>query len=227
MTQASENKSYYLERDESGILELKKNSSKEKIHVDFLSGEFQQRLKTLSKSQVLFKAMAIEKGDRVLDATAGFGKDALSFCHMGASVLALEENSMVFALLEDGLKRAFENEIFKKKFYEKIKIKNLSSVTYMRELDLSEEERPHSIYLDPMYPIEEKSALPKKEMAFLRDILSETKNIEEMLSLSLKVALKRVVIKRPIGSPAIGKVSHSFESKLVRFDMYLMNQRII
>jgi 16S rRNA (guanine1516-N2)-methyltransferase len=216
-------KPYYLERSEDDVLELKKDLSKEKISVDFLSGEFQQRLKTLSKTQPLFKAMAIEKGDRILDATAGLGKDALSFCHFGASVIAVEEDPTVFALLEDGLKRAMLHPLFLKKFSGNIELVNASSVDYMKSLT----EKPHSIYLDPMYPVEEKSAKPKKEMAFLRDILSETKNVEELLEMALRTALKRVVLKRPLGSESIGKPSHSFESKLVRFDMYLMNQRII
>lgn len=219
MTQDEAN--YYLERSKDDILELKKKSSKEKISVDFLSGEFQQRLKTLSKTQPLLKAMALEKGERVLDATAGLGKDALSFCHYGVFVTAVEENPLVFALLEDGLRRALLHPQFHKKFSDKITLVHGSSLDYMKTLS----EKPHTIYLDPMYPHEEKSAKPKKEMAFLRDILSETKNIEALLETALKTALKRVVLKRPIGSEFIGKPYHSFESKLVRFDMYLMNQR--
>lgn len=221
MTQDEEN--YYLERNDKDILELKKKSSKEKISVDFLSGEFQQRLKTLSKTQPLFKAMALEKGERVLDATAGLGKDALSFCHYGAEVTAVEENPLVFALLEDGLRRALLNPQFHKKYSDKIKLVHGSSLDFMKNIS----EKPHSIYLDPMYPHEEKSAKPKKEMAFLRDILSETQNIEELLETALQTALKRVVLKRPLSSPFLLKPSHSFESKMVRFDMYLMNQRIM
>jgi len=216
-------KPYYLERNKDDVLELKKDLSKEKISVDFLSGEFQQRLKTLSKTQPLFKAMAIEKGERILDATAGLGKDAISFCHFGAHVTAVEEDPLVFALLEDGLKRAMLHPLFQKKFLNKIELVNASSLDYMKSIT----EKPHSIYLDPMYPVEEKSAKPKKEMAFLRDILSETKNVEGLLEMALETALKRVVLKRPLGSESIGKPSHSFESKLVRFDMYLMNHRII
>lgn len=219
----TEKQPYYLERNKDDVLELKKDSSKEKISVDFLSGEFQTRLKTLSKTQPLFKAMALEKGERVLDATAGLGKDALSFCHYGVSVVAVEENPIVFALLEDGLRRAMLHPQFYKKFSGKIEIVQGSSLDYMKNIG----EKPHTIYLDPMYPHEEKSAKPKKEMAFLREILSETKNIEQLLEVALKTALKRVVLKRPLASEPIGKPSHSFESKLVRFDMYLMNQRII
>jgi 16S rRNA (guanine1516-N2)-methyltransferase len=213
---------YYLERNAEGVLELRKHSSKEKISVDFLSGEFQQRLKTISQSQPLFKAMSLEKGEHIVDATAGLGKDALSFCHFGVNVTAVEENPTVFALLEDGLKRAFLNPHFKKKFEGKIELVCGSSVDYLKTLM----EKPHTIYLDPMYPHEEKSAKPKKEMAFLRELVSETKNLEELLRLSLNSATKRVVLKRPLGSSALGKPSHSFESKLVRFDMYIMNQRI-
>lgn len=223
MTQNEGNQHYYLERNQKGVLELKKDSSKEKISVDFLAGDFQQRLKTLAKSQPLFKAMAIEKAETILDATAGLGKDALSFCHFGALVTAVEENPMVFSLLEDGLARAFLHPLFKKKFEGKINLVQGSSLDFMKNL----KEKYHTIYLDPMYPHEEKSAKPKKEMAFLRDILSETKNVEELLEISLKSATKRVVLKRPLGSESIGQPSHSFESKLVRFDMYLMNQRII
>jgi 16S rRNA (guanine1516-N2)-methyltransferase len=222
MTKDSSSPLYNLERSKEGVLELKKGSSKEKISVDFLSGEFQQRLKTLSKSQPLFKAMALEKGEKIIDATAGLGKDALSFCYFGVSVTAIEENPTVFALLEDGLERAFLNPHFKKKFEGKIKLVCGSSIDYLKNL----EEKPDTIYLDPMYPHEEKSAKPKKEMAFLRDLVSETKNVEGLLNICLKSATKRVVLKRPVDSEVIGKPSHSFESKLVRFDMYIMNQRI-
>ncbi len=219
---------YYLERNKDDVLELKKDSSKEKISVDFLSGEFQQRLKTLSKAQPLFKAMALEKGERVLDATAGLGKDAVSFCHYGVSVTAVEENPIVFALLEDGLRRAMLHPQFHKKFSGKIELVHGSSLDYMNEI----KERPHTIYLDPMYPVDPKSAKPKKEMAFLREILTDRdnlsrQNIEQLLEIALKTALKRVVLKRPLASEPIIKPSHSFESKLVRFDMYLMNQRIM
>lgn len=221
MTQKNENQ-YVLVR-ENDILMLKRPATNEKVFVDFLSGEFRQRLKTISKSQPIFKAMAIETGDTVLDATAGFGKDALCFCHLGANVIAVEENETVFALLEDGALRAKTDIFFAEKLISKIKFIHANSVEYMRSLV----EKPHSIYLDPMYPLVEKSAKPKKHMAFLRDILTPTANVEEMLDLALRCAKKRVVIKRPIGSPVLGKAHHSFESKMVRFDMYLMNHRIM
>lgn len=228
MTQDKLNSDYQLVRNESGVLELVKTNItskkvEQKIFVDFLSGEFQQRLKTLSKTQPLIKALSLEKGDLVLDATAGLGKDALSICHFGVNVIAIEENPIVFALLEDGLRRALEHEKFNKKFSDKIKLVQGSSLEYMKSI----KKKPHTIYLDPMYPTIEKTAKPKKEMAFLRDILEETKNIEELLDQALITATKRVVLKRPIGSPELKKPSHSFESKMVRFDMYLMNHRIM
>jgi len=220
---AQKNENQYVLVTENDILMLKRPATNEKVFVDFLSGEFRQRLKTISKSQPLFKAMAIEAGDTVLDATAGFGKDALCFCHLGANVIAVEEDDTVFALLEDGVRRAKSDPLFAKNLVSKITLVHANSEKFMANI----EEKPQVIYLDPMYPAVEKSAKPKKHMAFLRDILTPTTNIAEMLDAALSCAQKRVVIKRPIGSPVLGKAHHSFESKMVRFDMYLMNRRIM
>ncbi len=218
---ASDNKTQYILVQENDILMLKRNTN-EKVFVDFLTGEFRQRLKTISKSQPLFKALAIEKGDKVLDATAGMGKDAVCFCYLGAKVTAVEQNETVFRLLEDGIRRAKLESSFEE-VLSRLNIVCANSIEYMKNLA----EKPDSVYLDPMYPVSEKSAKPKKEMAFLRELLKPTENIEEMLDTALRSATKRVVIKRPLGSPVLGKPHHSFESKMVRFDMYLMNHRIM
>lgn len=216
---------YVLER-EDGVLLLKRLSTNEKVFVDFSSGEFRQRLKTISKSQPLFKAMAIEPGDQVIDATAGLGTDALCFLHLGALVVAIEENETVFALLEDGVRRAAKDDSVRA--LKNLKLVHQSSLVYMRRLlGEGKSNLPHSVYLDPMYPVTEKSAKPKKQMAFLREILEPTLNVEELLEAALACAQKRVVLKRPVGSPALGKPHHSYESKMVRFDMYLMNRRIM
>ena len=83
---------------------------------------------------------------------------------------------------------------------------------------------PDVIYLDPMYPEEgrSKSALPKKEMQIFRRLLGQDLDTEELLELALSVARARVVVKRPLSAPALGgRVTHSFEGKTARFDMYL------
>jgi 16S rRNA (guanine1516-N2)-methyltransferase len=211
---------FYLQ-EEAGVLQLRKKDSSEKIYVDFLDGKFQFRLKTLSKNQPLFKAVGLQKDIKILDATAGLGKDALSFAYLGAYVVAIEENQLIFALLENGLQRAFEDAKFKNKFQDKIQIHQGSSLDFMK--NLSEAEKPDVIYLDPMYPEAEKSAKPKKEMVFLRELLKPTENLEQLVELALQKTKGRVVLKRPLDSDFIlKKPQHSFQSKMVRFDMYLV-----
>ena len=78
-----------------------------------------------------------------------------------------------------------------------------------------------------MYPAREKSALPKKEIQVLRSLVNPTEEEVEieslgLLELSLKKALRRVVIKRPTwAEPLLAEPKARFESKLVRFDLYV------
>jgi len=209
---------FYLQK-EDGILRLCKNGSTENIFVDFLSPKFLFRLKTLSKNQPLFKAVGMRKDLKILDATAGLGADAVSFVHLGASVTAVEENESIFMILKDGYERALQNEKLGRLFKNRFELMHNSSINYMATLDPSL--RPDVIYLDPMYPETEKSAKPKKEMLLLREFLKPTENLENLLEVALKTAKERVVLKRPHGSEfLIKKPTHSFESKLLRLDMY-------
>lgn len=186
--------------------------------VDFLDGKFLFRLKTLSKNQPLFKALNISKKPKVLDATAGWGKDAVTFAYFGCEVLAFEENPVVYLLLKDGLDRAFGD----KDFSSKIKGSIVLEFGNSREMLLKSPPVVDSIYIDPMYPHEDtKSALPKKEILFLRDILPESSGLEELLRLAIQNTKKRVVLKRPVGSEILLRPTHSFTSKMVRFDLYI------
>ena len=60
-----------------------------------------------------------------------------------------------------------------------------------------EQRRYPVIYLDPMYPHRGKSALVKKEMRALRQIVGDDEDAPALLSIALKHADKRVVVKRP------------------------------
>lgn len=220
----SQNEKFNLQR-EGGVLKLIKDGSKEKIFVDFLHPIFQKRLKTIGKTQPLMKAVQIQNGMKIFDATAGLGKDMLCFAHLGASVLAMEENNIVFSLLQDGLERALQDPLFYQNYHHKIQIQKGNSLEYLKKIKSNE--YPDVIYLDPMYPQVEKSAKSKKDMDFLKEFLSPTENLKELLELSIVKSKKRVVLKRPHDAPfLLGKPQHSFQSKLVRFDMYLSKCRV-
>jgi len=220
----SQNERFYLQQ-EDGILKLFKKESREKVFVDFLHPIIQKRLKTLGKNQPLMKAIQIQKGLSILDATAGLGKDMLGFAFMGAKVLAIEENEIVYSLLQDGLNRAWQDTSFQKRFSENIEILHANSLEYLNSL--KPDYYPDVVYLDPMYPQIEKTAKSKKDMDFLKELLGPTENLKELLEVSIMKSKKRVVLKRPHDAPfLLGKPQHSFQSKLVRFDMYLSKCRV-
>jgi 16S rRNA (guanine1516-N2)-methyltransferase len=89
---------------------------------------------------------------------------------------------------------------------------------------------PDAFYIDPMYPPRNSSALPKKDIQILRQLLvgdlkedpvvRET-NLRSLIELCLQKTKKRVVLKRPIWLEPIIEPKVSFEGKLVRYDVYV------
>ena len=78
------------------------------------------------------------------------------------------------------------------------------------------------IYIDPMYPSRAKSALVKKEMQLLHQIIGPDTDNDSLLTIALDVALKRVVVKRPKTAQPLTKQKPSsfIESKNTRYDIY-------
>ena len=79
------------------------------------------------------------------------------------------------------------------------------------------------VYLDPMYPHKQKSALVKKEMRVFQHLVGADLDSDELLLPALQLAKKRVVVKRPDYAEFIcGKQPHfSRETKNHRFDIYM------
>jgi 16S rRNA (guanine1516-N2)-methyltransferase len=190
------------------------------VRVDFLSGPFLTRLRSVGKRQPLARALGL--GDRtpdVLDATAGLGADAFVIASMGCRVTAVESSPLVFVLLDDGLRRAIEDPRLQE-IGSRIEVVCAEGAKFL--LDLPSERRPDVVYLDPMFPSKKKKSLPKKEMQLFQKIGSIGSE-PDLFQAAIKVARTRVVVKRPTEAPPLaGKPTHSFESKLVRFDMYLV-----
>jgi 16S rRNA (guanine1516-N2)-methyltransferase len=84
------------------------------------------------------------------------------------------------------------------------------------------EEAPQVIYLDPMFPHRDKSALVKKEMRLFRPLTGDDDDAPALLEAALALATHRVVVKRPRKAPAIGGGAPAYvlEGKSSRFDIY-------
>ena len=140
------------------------------VVIDFVSGKTAYRRKYGHVGgEAISKAVGIKKGHRpnVVDATSGWGRDAFVLATLGCRVHMIERSKMVAKLLEDGLGRAKQDE----KIGTLIK-NNLSLICGEGQKELLQTPfEPEVIYLDPMFPHKEKSALVKKEMRILQEVV--------------------------------------------------------
>jgi 16S rRNA (guanine1516-N2)-methyltransferase len=86
---------------------------------------------------------------------------------------------------------------------------------------------PDVVYLDPMFPERRTSALPSKEIQYLRRLLAGTEGAgPELVAAARECGARRVVVKRPAkGAPLAGPPAFAIEGKLVRYDVYVTGAR--
>ena len=205
-------------------------SKVDNLSIDFLSAQLCYRRKSLLHSRELIaKAVGHKEGTglKILDATAGFGVDAFILACLGHDVTMLERSTVVAALLQDGLDRALLSDDYK---FLRLKLINVDAIFYIRQL--AEQEKPDVIYLDPMYPVRSKSALNKKSLRILRDIVGEDDDASFLLEAALDCAKKRVVVKRPRLAPRLGsgevislQPTFILSGKSCRYDVYQMTAK--
>ncbi len=211
---------YYLTYEKSSseipnLMLVKMGKPALKLKLDFSEViEKLRKQKAFSKTQLLSRSIGY-KGEplKTLDLTAGLGRDSVYFVGLGCHVTAIEQSAIVYELLLNAYLRAGSD-------VSNLNLVKGNSLEILQSLP--ESEFPDVIYLDPMYPQRTKSALPKKEMIILHEIVGEDESGADLLRVSLKKCRQRVVVKRPVkGKELLKGVSHSFEGKAVRYDMYL------
>ncbi len=80
---------------------------------------------------------------------------------------------------------------------------------------------PEVVYLDPLYPPRAGSALPRKEMVWLHELVGDSEDEVALLAVARRVARRHVVVKRPHAAPPISAdVVREYRSKMVRFDVH-------
>jgi 16S rRNA (guanine1516-N2)-methyltransferase len=202
------------------------------ISVDFVSGAVAHRRKFGGgRGQSIAKAVGLKQGvtPTVVDGTAGLGRDAFVLASLGCKVIMVERNPVVAALLEDGLRRAYEDAEIGQWMQELMSLFHGSSLnalfdavktstnvsTIANEVDV--------VYLDPMYPHREKSALVKKEMRVFQTLVGADLDADGLLAPAMALATKRVVVKRPDYAEDLDGVKPSMviATKKNRFDVYV------
>lgn len=192
------------------------------IFVDFLAGAAQYRRKHGGRrDQAVAKAVGL-RGKHlpsVLDATAGLGGDSFVLACLGCQVQMVERSPVIFALLEDGIKRAMGDKELGPLIRRRLKLTLGDSHKLLQAL---QKKVPEVIYLDPMYPHREKNALAKKEMRTLRAIVGDDQDAHLLFQTALACGPKRVVVKRPRLAPSLDDQEPDLvlPGKSSRFDVY-------
>ena len=195
--------------------ELLKNGG---LAVDIEPRNGEQRSWPASKQGALAQALG-RKTRTVVDATTGWGQDSLHIFRMGYELLCIERSPVMAELLADGFKRLDEQDWMRNLNLHPPRLLNGNAIDLLTTLETS----PDCIYLDPMFPPKrKKSALARKSMMVLRDLLGDDQDKEELFAAALAATGKRVVVKSPdYAEPLGGKPNESFQGKLLRYDVYL------
>ncbi len=209
--------------DDKLLLNLILDEKSSQLSFDFIDGEVGFRAARVSKSnEVVARAIGCKPNYRpkVLDATAGMGRDSLIMAFLGCEVIMQERNQAIFLLLSNALMRFKNNPAFDS-VSEKISLTRQNSIQSFGQYDDID-----VIYLDPMFPERKKSALVKKEMRLFKCLAGDDNDADRLLANALSSNVSRVVVKRPKGSPLLGgkKPSHQITAKKFRYDVYLIKQ---
>lgn len=199
-------------------ISLMQRGHKARIDVDFTTGKIAHRIRFGGK-ELLARAVNVRENRFVWDATAGMGQDAFVLAALGANVCLFERHPLVAALLADGLSRASEHV----PSHDIAQRMSLYFGSFTDNLFRQPEyPQPQVVYLDPMFPERKKSAAVNQAMQYFQAAVGEDNDATEYLTQARKVAVKRVVFKRPKWAKAlIDDVAYFYEGKNTRFDVYL------
>lgn len=191
------------------------------IFVDFVSGAMAHRRKFGGgRGEAVAKAVGIKSGylPDVVDATAGLGRDAFVLAALGCRVRMLERHPVVAALLEDGLRRGYADAEIGGWLRDRLTLLHVASQQALSDITPT----PDVVYLDPMYPHRQKSAMVKKEMRVFQSLVGADEDADALLEPARRLAKKRIVVKRPDYAPPLAGVvtQDAVVTKSHRFDIY-------
>ena len=193
------------------------------LKIDFVNGAVGHRLRFGGgRGQDLAKAMGLRAGKTpmIVDATAGLGRDSFLLASLGAQVILIERSEKMHALLVEGMNRA-ENE-----GGEFRQIIGRMSLMKGDAKDLIPELSGETILIDPMHPPRQKSALVKRELRQVREIVGTDDDAADLVRIALAHAQNRVVLKWPAKADPIDGLkacTHQILGKTTRYDVFMVN----
>ncbi len=199
---------------------------KSQLSIDFTNGAVAHRLKFGGgRGQALPKAVGMKAGinPKIIDATAGLGRDAFLLASLGAEVVLIERSPHMHQLLADAM------EVARLKGGEYAEIIGRMSLLLGDAKDLLPTLKPETVLIDPMHPARKNSALVKGEMRMIREIVGVDNDAAELMEVALQHASKRVVLKWPQKADPIVKIrapSHQINGKTTRYDVFMCAKKL-
>ena len=219
--QKENHKELYLRYGENGLALTDGNIQ--------IRGDFSDMLPRLRYDnlthELLVKAARMKDMDRgpgrhpvILDATAGMGQDSLLLAAAGFEVEMYEQNPVIAALLADCLERAGKNPALTEIIC-RMHLHEGDSIEALKNLKFS----PDVIYLDPMFPERQKSALVKKKFQMLHQLEVPCQDEAALLKAAVDARPFKVVVKRPLKGPNLAgmKPGYSLTGKAIRYDCFV------
>lgn len=190
--------------------------------VDFVGGAVGHRFRSGGgRDHALLKATGVSTAHHptVIDATAGLGRDSFLLATLGAKVTLLERSAEVHDLLRRGLEtaRATAPEL--------AEIVARMTLIHGDARDILPGLQADVVMVDPMHPPRRKTALVKKEMRLLRQLVGTDPDVSELMQAALASSCKRVVLKWPLRADPIAglrRPSYQIMGKTVRYDVFAM-----
>lgn len=200
---------------------MAQNLEKSSLIIDFVGGAVGHRFRSgEGRGQALAKAAGLTRGitPHIVDATAGMGRDAFLLAALGAQVTLIERSEAMHQLLAEGLERARAEGGAYAETVARMTLLHGDSCALLPELS------PQVVLVDPMHPPRGNSALVKKEMRLIRDIVGTDPDAAQLMRAALEHARNRVVLKWPLRAPPIEglpKPSHQILGKSTRYDVFV------
>ncbi|MGU3576902.1 class I SAM-dependent methyltransferase [Brucellaceae bacterium C25G] len=200
---------------------MTKNNLNTDLIVDFVGGAVGHRFRSgEGRGQPLAKAAGFSGNitPSIVDATAGLGRDAFFLASLGAHVTLIERSQKMYQLLQEAMLRAAS---------EGGRIADtISRMTLLHgdSKDILPDLKPQVILVDPMHPPRGNTALVKKEMRQIREIVGTDPDAEKLMQVALECAQNRVVLKWPLRAAPmenIVKFSHQILGKSTRYDVFV------
>ncbi len=213
---------WVLSIDRDGVSIAATTAIHHPLRVDFSSPSVTYRRKFGGgRGQAIARAVGLKGGrnPRVLDATAGLGRDSFVLACLGCTVTMIERSTVIAALLADGLLRG-KGRTNIAAVVDRMSLSAANAVDWINDRD---DVGFDVIYIDPMFPPRTKSALVKRDMQLMHELVGVDDDSELLLSAALQSTAARVVVKRPRRSDPIAGLAPSFvlQGKSSRFDVYL------